>query len=115
MLSVRRSDESRAPSENTVTPAPQATRPAQPADRPTPRKVGPTAAERQVQLAEELERTLVTLGCTLEAVVEVLTRAYSRQTTGVPRRDDQANREAAKELRTNGAHIDWKVYVASAA
>jgi hypothetical protein len=106
VLNLRRSDEPRAPSEHTVTPPPEATRPAQATERQTPKNVPPTAAERQTQLADELERTLVTLGCTLEGVVEALTRAYSRQTTEVSRRDDQANREAAKELRANGARID---------
>jgi hypothetical protein len=106
LLNSRRGDEPRVPSERSVTPQPEAAPPVQLTERRTIKEEVPTTVEREAQLARELERSLEILGCTLEAVVEALTRAYSRQAGELPLPEDQVNREAAKALRIHGARVD---------
>jgi hypothetical protein len=106
VLTSRRSGELRAPAEGTLTPRPRMAHPVKLVKVPTTKVEVPEAAEREAQLARELDRVVTTFGCTLDAVVEALTRAYSRQPAGMGRSDEDANREAAKELRVSGARVD---------
>jgi hypothetical protein len=105
---LARSDESRAPRDRAVRLAvePKATHSAEPVDVAAVSTETRDTVEQDAQWAQELERALESFGCTVEAVIEALTRAYSRQPPGIGRPDEHVHSEAARELRSRGARVD---------
>jgi hypothetical protein len=105
VLTSRRSPELRAPAEDTSTARSRIAHPVKLVRVPTTKVDAPETAEQEARQARELDRVLATFGCTFEAVVDALTRAYA-QPPEVDKADEDANREAAKELRLSGARVD---------
>lgn len=101
ILKPERNGQHRAPAERAMAPRQPITSPKEAATT-KPEET----ADRGEQLTEELDRVATVFRCAPEAVVEALVRAYSQQVPETPRSDEDANREAAKELRLGGAHID---------
>jgi hypothetical protein len=108
VLALARSDGSRAPRDRAARLAvePKATHSAEPVDVAAVSTETRDTVEQDAQWAQELKRALESFGCTVEAVIEALTRAYSRQPPGIGRPDEHVHSEAARELRSQGARVD---------
>lgn len=104
VLRPERGDQLRARAEHTITPRQPIVRPVQPTEAPTTKIEA--SADQGARLTQELDRVVAIFRCTPESVVRALVRAYSRQPPEKDRSDEDANREAAKELRLGGALVD---------
>lgn len=103
ILNWPRSGEFRARRERPATPRPGTVpEPVQVIAAPTTNVEVSEVVDRDA----ELERIMGTLGCTLEAFIDAIVRAHARQASREGGSEEDANREAAKDLRGIGVAID---------